>query len=146
MYTGPTRSVANDFEKCNFPMPPNYNPADWLLDVAQQNDISTLEKAGFFPPAPDSSKDTEVVSEDDKLDAPSSKDHVSTWTEFVMLVDREKRSLIRSPAPMIINIVMTAFLSIISGVIFFKVGTEDRSDVLVRKFMRPILRCALDAN
>ena len=48
-----------------------------------------------------------------------------------MLWDREKISLVRNPSAMIMSVVMTAFISIVSGVIFFGVGNQDRTDVLV---------------
>ena len=141
MYQGATQHIAADFGKCNFPIPPQYNPADWILQVAQENNIAELEDAGFFPSPPDSKKlateKTPLVTADKKAmpftqtTSCAQNEHVSMWTQFCMLWDREKISLIRNPTAMIISVVMTFFISIVSGVIFFKVGQEDRTDVLV---------------
>lgn len=153
MYQGATKHVDADFARRQFPMPANYNPADWILDVAQENSIEMLEKAGFFPlPPTKAEKETATeIQTTSKATTPttsehagdtqspiaiSSHEHVSMWTEFAMLVHREKLSLIRNPTAMIISVVMTAFLSVISGVIFFEIGRQNRTEVLVSETSR----------
>jgi len=125
MYTGSSRLFQEDFLDKNYPLPPKYNPADWMLDVAEENDVAALERAGFFPKAPESS--APKVGE---LAFPKS-DHVSQCVEYRMLANREKISLLRNSAPMVINVVMAVFLALMVGVIFFRIGDGDRTNLLV---------------
>ena len=48
MYQGPVQDVPEFFAKHNHPMPNNYNPADWIMEVAQQYSQDQLLKEGFF--------------------------------------------------------------------------------------------------
>jgi ABC-type multidrug transport system permease subunit len=48
-----------------------------------------------------------------------------------MLTLREKTSLVKNPAPMIINCVLTGVLALVFGVIFYQVGEANRSDPVV---------------
>jgi ABC-type multidrug transport system ATPase subunit/ABC-type multidrug transport system permease subunit len=127
LYQGLTEAVPGDFSKMGFPIPSSYNPADWILDVALENTVEDLEKAGFFPP---DERPAEDLSGLNPLVIPP-RDHVSLWSELGMLIRREKTSLVRNPAPMTINVCLTAFLSGVFGVIFFQVGAQDRSTFLV---------------
>lgn len=55
------------------------------------------------------------------------KDKASLWTQLVLLVEREKTSLVKRPMPLVINVSITALLGVIFGVIFFQIGNADRS-------------------
>lgn len=126
MFNDSTLNIAEDFGAMGYPMPKNYNPADWILDVAQTEKIEELEKhEGFFP------QDTRPKDENcEDLVVPKNDKHVSMWTEFRMLCGREKNSLVRTPLAMIINVGSTAFLAALFGCIFWQIGTEDRADAL----------------
>ena len=50
MYQGPVSSIPDYFEVRGRPCPERYNPADWVMDVAQSVPADTLEAEGFFPP------------------------------------------------------------------------------------------------
>jgi len=126
MYQGHTNETTKDFAKLCHVVPENYNPADWIVEVAQSNSIKELGAAGFFP---EDSRD-EVAKPGD-FEKPHLAQRPTFWTQLMMLMKREKISLIRSPAPMVINVVSTTFLSIIFGVIFFDVGRGDRANSLV---------------
>lgn len=96
--------------------------------MAQSNSVKQLESDGFFP-----EEDAVEAEESKEVIAENGSDHTDLLTEFVMLMKREKTSLVRNPAPMIINVCITAFLSIVFGVIFFGVGREDRKEFLVSR-------------
>lgn len=49
MYQGSVENVPNYFESCSHPVPPNYNPADWIMTVAQRVPNEDLIKDGFYP-------------------------------------------------------------------------------------------------
>ena len=76
-----------------YPIPPNYNPADWMLDCAQGVDEQDLEEHGFFQKDErDHSKKGNTL-----LVVPRNDQHVSSWTELLVLMTREKVSLVRTP-------------------------------------------------
>ena len=130
MYTGLTKTVPIDFERLGYSIPENYNPADWILDVAQGESIEMLETHGFFPEEP-SSHDFTEYRDYDRASMKRELNKASCCVELEMLLEREKNNLIRNPAPMIANVLITAFLSLVFGVIFFGVGKENRADILV---------------
>lgn len=48
-----------------------------------------------------------------------------------MLANREKTGLIKNPTPMILNCVLTGFLALVFGILFFQIGEADRSNPTV---------------
>lgn len=130
MYTGLTKTVPIDFERLGYNIPENYNPADWILDVAQGESMEMLETHGFFPE--EQSRDFEEYRDYDRASMIGRVHKASCCVEFELLLEREKNSLIRNPAAMIANVVVIAFMSFVFGVIFFGVGKKNRADILVR--------------
>ena len=49
MYQGSVQAVPGYFAERGNAVPPNYNPADWIMNVAQSTSIEELDKSGFFP-------------------------------------------------------------------------------------------------
>ena len=92
MYQGATVDVGEDFGDRGFPLPPNYNPADWVLEVSEDNQVSELRKAGFFPTSVDVPKPS-----DKELEYPKIR-HAGMLMELQMLLEREKRNYARNPA------------------------------------------------
>jgi len=138
MYTGRTMDVPADFARLGYPCPTTYNPADWVVDVAQLGTMDELESHGFFPKKQNDMSVAVVMDEPKSIkegtrsvDPSNENNHVSTWTELVLLVKREYTSVTKSPMPMIINVSLTGFLAVVFGVIFFGIGKEDRSNALV---------------
>ena len=142
MHQGDVKTIADDFDTLyGCPIPNNYNPADWLLDVAQTKSIDELEKCGFFPAQSKEYTDgTIVVKKEGHADGGGnengcqltelpklSKGNTNLWIEFKLLQQREFRNLCRNPFPIIINVVVTSILACIFGVIFYNVGRQDRS-------------------
>ena len=48
MYQGSVMNVPTFFEACACPVPPNYNPADWIMTVAQRTSDVDLISDGFY--------------------------------------------------------------------------------------------------
>jgi len=48
MYQGSVSNLHSYFENRGYPIPTNYNPADWIMSIAQENSIQTLGEKGFF--------------------------------------------------------------------------------------------------
>jgi hypothetical protein len=124
------------------PVPANYNPADWIMKVAQANTIEALNEADFFPSDKRILMDplTKVVEGKDKLgititkhdDETSSKgDDNSTvgyLTQAAMLFTREICNLKRDKGAFVGRMGFLVVLSCLIGVIFYNVG-EQPSDV-----------------
>lgn len=92
MYQGATADVGEDFSARSFPLPPYYNPADWVLEVSEENNVDELEKVGFFPRSPDVPKPA-----DKTLEYPEAI-QTGVMLELKMLLEREKRNYVRNPA------------------------------------------------
>jgi hypothetical protein len=93
--------------------------------------METLEAHGFFPKHEESDEESVTIRRFDRASISREMYHASWYVELEMLLEREKNSLIRNPMPIIASVVITAFLSVIFGVIFFGVGKDNRADLLV---------------
>jgi ABC-type multidrug transport system ATPase subunit len=132
MYHGLTRDVETDLDRFGYRVPESYSTAEWLLDVAQSNPLDELESHGFFPP-PEQRADWESRSLLDvtEIRQQTLGNHVSWLVELELLFLREKNTLIRSPAAMLVNVGAIAFLSVVFGAFFYGIGREYRADLLV---------------
>ena len=99
--------------------------------MAQSFPVKELETAGFFPEEPH-----DLLQTFGEVHPPKRTDHVSMLTEFQLLMARQKTSLIKAPAPMIINVCLTGFLAVVFGIIFYNIGNQDRSSLLVRSTLQ----------
>lgn len=129
MHQGSVTDIVQDFRSNGYPMPDNYNPADWVIDVSQSNSVEDLKKTSFFAQEPRSNRI--VAQEGMTLNFPE-QDPVSIWSELKLLEQREFRDLKRNPVMIIINVCLTSVLAAIFGVMFWDVGRKDRSDIIVR--------------
>jgi ABC-type multidrug transport system ATPase subunit len=139
MYQGSVEDVPQYFEDRSSPLPPNYNPADWIMNVAQATPIEELDELGFFPKderkLPDAFTD---VDGKDALgltltkrggDSPAKDDTpVGMPTQIAMLYAREYKNVIRDLSAMGGRFGSAIFLSLLIGVIFYDVGNQP-SDV-----------------
>jgi len=145
MYQGSVDNVPTFFENCGHPVPPNYNPADWIMTVAQQVSEVDLNRDGFYP---QNTVETKVAVDDGKggVDALASSKHSndrydlakpgqmvdlrppSFATQTNMLFLRELRNLRRDTASVGIRFGITIFLNVLFGVIFKDVGRNSNDD------------------
>jgi len=134
MHQGSISNLKADFGANQHPMPENYNPADWVLEVSQTNTVEELTATGFFETEPE---DHTVVRQNSKLLVPAAardnrtKDPVSFFTEFKMLQRREFQNFLRSPIGVVINVAMTVVLSLIFSVIFWGIAGRPRESMPV---------------
>ena len=141
MYQGAVKNVPGFFAKHNHPMPNNYNPADWIMEVAQQYSQDQLLEEGFF--AKDERKlDPAIVPEETELldslgisahDNISDDEwkHVGFGTETRMLFKREITHNARNKKGVGARFAFTTFLSLLVGCIFFQVGKPDENGEMV---------------
>eukprot|EP00934_Nitzschia_sp_Nitz4_P005064 Nitzschia sp. Nitz4//scaffold82_size85912//3498//7449//NITZ4_005123-RA/size85912-processed-gene-0.90-mRNA-1//1//CDS//3329558781//5054//frame0 len=136
MYNGSVDAVGDYFGQRGHPLPLKYNPADWVMYVAQSVPIDELDQKGFFI------KDTRDLPEaftgkvegKDSLgitmtenDLAGKVDHrpVGFVTQLSILFARELRNLQRDTASIGARFGLTIFLGILVGVIFYDVGAAD---------------------
>ena len=133
MYQGPVQEVPAFFAKHNHPMPPNYNPADHIMDVAQQYSQEQLIAEGFFAKDERNLPDAIVPKEEkellNSLGVSAHEDisddewkHVGFGTESLMLLKRELIHTTRNKKGVGARFAFTTFLSLLVGNIFFGVG------------------------
>lgn len=126
MYQGPTERLTGYFKKRGHKIPKTYNPADFVMNVAQSNSMEQLENDGFFPkdkrrlPAPyvggSNGKDELGItitshhhsSSDKKKDPPP-----GMVTQVKMLFIREFRNMKRDKRVLGGRFVFTAFLGLL---------------------------------
>ena len=150
MYQGSVQKVPRYFADRGHPCPPNYNPADWIMNVAQSVALDKLGQDGFFPqdnrilaepfkPNVDGKDElgitlTERHSSDDFDDTP-----IGIGGQIRMLFQREIRNLVRDKAAIGARFGLTIFLSILIGVIFYDVGDTDSANASVSFLQIPSL-------
>lgn len=138
MHQGPISEILRDFEQKGFPVPANYNPADWIVGVAQRNSVAVLEESGFFA----------VLAEDDPLNLVDSDSYdefaafLNQTPSFVQKSQRPPGLLIqvkkmflrefvhmsRFAYPLYCRFGLTVLLSALVGTIFFKIGQTEKNN------------------
>lgn len=85
------------------------------------NEVEDLEEKGFFP------MDKRTILEASEVLKVPTTDQAGIWTQFAMLMQREKISFVKNPLPLLISVFITGFLALIFGAIFWQIGAADRS-------------------
>jgi len=138
MYQGAVANVPRYFANCGQPVPTNYNPADWIMNVAQSVDIKTLESTGFFPeddrPMEDAfdaedSMGRDVLGITNRSSSGENYDDrpVGMLTEIRLLFTREVINFKRDTAALGSKFGLTLFLGLLIGIIFYNVGATSNA-------------------
>lgn len=130
MYQGSVKTAPTYFETCGHAIPPNYNPADWIMSVAQRIPEEELEKSGFFKSddrglgsALESKEGTDALGNSrHSTDVGANAIPVSMGTQISMLFKREMTDLKRDIPSLGMRFGITIFLNLLFGVIFSDVG------------------------
>merc|ERR1712226_857785 len=126
MYNGKVEDVPASFGALGYPCPPNYNPSDHMMLVAQTVGETKLEADGFFPT---DTRDLPPVEKIGKSDATvDNTERVSKMTELKLLFEREMLNLKRDTVPLYIRFGITIFLNILYGLIFQGIGSKSTAD------------------
>uniref|UniRef100_A0A7S2LEQ2 ABC transporter domain-containing protein n=1 Tax=Leptocylindrus danicus TaxID=163516 RepID=A0A7S2LEQ2_9STRA len=126
MYNGRVEGVPASFGELGYPCPPNYNPSDHMMLVAQTVEETKLEADGFFPA---DTRDLPPVEKIGKSDATvDNTERVSKTTELKLLFEREMLNLKRDTVPLYIRFGITIFLNILYGLIFQGIGSKSTAD------------------
>jgi ABC-type multidrug transport system ATPase subunit len=128
MYQGSVKNVPEYFAQRGHNVPPNYNPADFIMNVAQRFPEDELKQMGYFPA--DLRKLPPAISRKSSVVSDANADifhHVSMLTEMKLLYVRELKSMVRFTVPLKARFGFATFMSLLIGTIFLRVGSTDSS-------------------
>lgn len=139
MFQGLVEDVPLYFKDRNHPLPKNYNPADWIMNVAQANPIEKLNEDGFFPkderdlPAAytetvEGKDELGITLTEHQLDSDHDMRRVGIPTQLAILFMRELKNISRDTAAVGARFGLTIFLGLLIGLIFKDVGESDSSN------------------
>jgi ABC-type multidrug transport system ATPase subunit len=154
MYQGSVRDVPDFFETRGYPVPPNYNPGDWIMNVALSHTVPDLDAAGYFP------KDDRAIGTAFRSDALDCKDalgltsheehagetHVGFSVQTTLLFQREVKNVFRATHALKARVMMTCLISLVIGFIFYNVAETDYTDFINVQSTFGALLMALLAN
>ena len=159
MYEGKRANVPAKFAACGYPLPPNYNPADWIMYCAQSSTLDVLEEAGFFPVNDFSThgklikadttktKDAAMTQSHSNLDAAApASNRVGFTTQVSWLFCRELQNLRRNIHPLRTRTMMTLMVSLLCGVLFFEAAKKPYTNFINLQVAFGSLMLAMMAN
>jgi len=136
MYHGSASSAKQFFTDCGFKMPPEYNPADWLLFVAQSEPEQRLQEAGFYPTCNEEDNlavdEHALVTGSTVIQSNNEERHVSFCVELRELLYREFRHTRRDLIPLFVRLLVADVTALVIGVVFQDIGRGDQTDPTVR--------------
>jgi hypothetical protein len=136
MYQGREDDVVDYFAARSHVLPPKYNPADFIMTIAQTVPEEDLVILDYYPTEEDSGvadcKEgrSSIESTHSKSLAPVK--HVSGWVETGCLVKRDMKSIKRNKMIVGARMMLTTFMSLVIGLIFQDVGQKDSAQPVVR--------------
>jgi len=156
MCQGPASSVPAYFADNGHPIPAHYNPADWIMNIAQTVTEEDLDKAGFFPADERSlAESSQRPAKHEKRDilgrsifaAPKKSGtgtrHVGFWTELRLLFVRELINMKRNKKATAARFMLTIIMSSLIGAIFYDVGNKSNTSLAVSNTFCAILEIEL---
>jgi ABC-type multidrug transport system ATPase subunit/ABC-type multidrug transport system permease subunit len=150
LYGGRVQDVPGFFEQRGFPCPPHYNPADWIVNVAQTTRMDDLRAKGFFVAPEDSNsshqsnngdlrrrkssapklKPLTIVNNRQFVDAATKETHPGFFVQTKLLFMREVHNLHRNTRNLVARTAMTVVGSVLGGIFFFQVGKSSFTDFI----------------
>jgi len=131
MYQGPGKNLANALAKTDFAIPDNYNPADWMMQVAFENTEEQLEKSGLFALTEEEETATQRPSKQFRrlsvFDTLEKNERADYWTEYRMLVIRELRKIFLNSRITSVRLGVILFGAVVHAIAFAGIG-EDSTD------------------
>jgi len=135
MYHGRADRAIDRFASKGYPMPRNYNPADWLLQVPLDEPQQELEKSGFFEEVDGSSGPTASETFAGDLESDHSQPPVTTcdndkkpgasvWTQTKEQLKRDVTTMIRDKNAFLGRYIALAVMSTLVAISFTFVGRD----------------------
>lgn len=136
MYQGSVKGVNSFFSIRGHPVPPNYNPADWILNVALSYTIDELDEAGYFVKDERKigeafiSEGKDVLAITRRNSEKESDEHIGIWTQSKLLFAREVRNLVRDTHVLKARTAMTCTVSLVIGGIFYQAAQTSFTTII----------------
>jgi ABC-type multidrug transport system ATPase subunit/ABC-type multidrug transport system permease subunit len=127
LYQGPVADIPRVFENAGLPLPSRYNPADWMLHVAQTITTDKLAEGLYpkdireFPPLPPPSRSGSTGTGEGR------GKKVSQLSQIAALTKRELINLYRFPDAIFMRWGGDTILALLISLIYKSVGETDRS-------------------
>lgn len=138
MYMGKTSKMLSDFEVKGFPLEATWSPADWALEVAQENAVEQLEYHGFFP------RDERVLPPPESKPLEETKCGISIFAQTTTVTKRQCLNFLRLPLVLQIGgIVVAVVLGLCAGILFWDIGSESQQDLSVLIAQTGAFTCSL---
>mmetsp|Transcript_4887 Transcript_4887/g.13109 ORF Transcript_4887/g.13109 Transcript_4887/m.13109 type:complete len:654 (-) Transcript_4887:39-2000(-) len=137
MYFGPAADAVTYFSGLNFRCPPQFNPADYFIDllsVDPRNPVAeakSRKRIEYFGEQFSAQREVQMLeaAEDDPSDLESMSKFRTSWIhEFMFLLGRQWRLITRERVANGARIGQTIFFSILLGLVWLNVGRQDWSD------------------
>lgn len=146
LYGGPVTALEPYMEARGFPLPPQHNLADWVLQVAQEQSTEELQAAGFFATSPSKhdggneddddwwGPEAEGSPEEDKKENgdmnPVTMNRLGWSGQTGLLFQREVTNFRRNKHALKARTAMTCAISVFIGVLFFDVAESDFTEFI----------------
>eukprot|EP00420_Gonyaulax_spinifera_P020672 CAMPEP_0197910074 /NCGR_PEP_ID=MMETSP1439-20131203/70204_1 /TAXON_ID=66791 /ORGANISM="Gonyaulax spinifera, Strain CCMP409" /LENGTH=619 /DNA_ID=CAMNT_0043531693 /DNA_START=30 /DNA_END=1889 /DNA_ORIENTATION=- len=127
-YQGPPSGIRPHFEQLGLVCPAEYNPADFVMFRIEQADEEQLER---FTTKEKEARATVKHELDAQTPLPSATPTKGFFVELLELTKREARKTLRDKATLGARFGSTIFLTIIFGLIFFRIGDENLNTTFV---------------
>eukprot|EP00594_Rhizosolenia_setigera_P000825 CAMPEP_0178948312 /NCGR_PEP_ID=MMETSP0789-20121207/5402_1 /TAXON_ID=3005 /ORGANISM="Rhizosolenia setigera, Strain CCMP 1694" /LENGTH=550 /DNA_ID=CAMNT_0020628663 /DNA_START=206 /DNA_END=1855 /DNA_ORIENTATION=+ len=133
MYQGAISKIPEVFRNNGYPVPPRYNPADWIMSVAQLNEIPDLTAAGFFPK--DRRKKNKKALAMTIMQAiglesgqEAKPERLSVKDQIILLLKRELVNFKRDKAAIATRLALSVVLSFLIGIIYFQIAPRTETN------------------
>ncbi len=127
-YQGPVDQIVPFYSKLGFECPDNYNPSDFVMNLAQSDTVEALQAKNLFVPVPADFKHQEGSSKklgDVELDFVVQSSFVK---QVGALTRREITNCFRDIAGLVSRFGVTIILNLLFGLIFLNAGGQDNAD------------------
>lgn len=148
MYEGKVLDVPTFFADRGHPVPPHYNPADWIMNVAQAVPAKELAARGYFPCDTRPWTQTEALFADEEegrnalgitdhqhngegISSKNNEKRIGFITQVSMLFKRELQNIARNRKPLVARFAFSFIMSILVGILFLGIGGKDSGDFRV---------------
>lgn len=128
MYNGAVQAVPAYFGDRGQPLPPKYNPADWVMLVAQSVTDPDLETLGFYEGDTRRMIDPLTATDGTVLEKRNRSSQVSFVVQVGLLLKRDFKGMTRDNLILGYRVGLVTFMSILTGCIFLRVGETDPAD------------------
>lgn len=124
MHAGSRENLLSNFMERGYECPTQHNPADFALEVASKS-TTDLEGDGFFLQSNESEIDLQMAAPTAELTMPDCQQRASASMQLGLLLKRDIQTYVRHRTSILVSFCVTAFIYILAGLVYYRVGTYD---------------------